>query len=415
MLGIVERTENDFIAYMQKLVQFKSFSCQEKELAEFLLKDFKELGIEESFIDGAGNFVSVIRGCGTGPNIMLNGHLDIVPVGSLENWSLFDPFKGEIVNNNLIGRGICDLKAGMAAQIFAIKAIFGAIKSGKIKLPGDLIFTGVVQEEPAEMFGMEYFFDYTMKEKNIKCDLVFLAEPSANDVALGHRGKVELVVKTYGRTAHSSSPHLGINALERMVPILDAIFAKKGINLKTDPLLGETAITVTNCIVKPGTLSVVPDECEISIDRRYTSSEKLEDLMQEFEEIFKHFETAYPEWKATVEPRTFTETSYTGYTKNVKKYHPPWFTDRQNEYVKKTFKALQNIGQQPAEKYWKFGTDGSMTCGIYKIPTIGYSGAVEKWAHQPQEQVNIDEMLKTYEGYIAILSEIYGIDLTIFN
>ena len=76
---------------------------------------------------------------------------------------------------------------------------------------------------------------------------------------------------------------------------------------------------------------------------------------------------------------------------------------------------MNSIGQNPAEKYWKFGTDGSMTCSIHHIPTIGYSGAEEKWAHQPKEHVSIDEMVKTYEGYIAILAEIYGLDVSNFN
>ncbi len=78
-------------------------------------------------------------------------------------------------------------------------------------------------------------------------------------------------------------------------------------------------------------------------------------------------------------------------------------TARDHEYVEKAFKALRSIGQNPAEKYWKFGTDGSMSAGIYEVPTIGYSGAEEKWAHQPNEKVNIDEMLKTLKAYIAML------------
>lgn len=416
MYKIVQDNRDDFVEFMKKMISIKSLTCKEEELAKFLLGEFQKMGVDDAFIDGAGNVVAIVRGEGKGPNILLNGHLDHVPEGNLENWAPLDPYKPEIIDGDLYGRGIDDLKAGLSAQIFAFKAIVDRIvKCGK-KLPGDLIFLAVVQEEPAEMFGMEYFFDYTMKEKDINVDLVFLAEPSSNDLCVGQRGKVELVVRTYGRCAHSSVPQEGINALEYMVPILQDIFSHTGIDLKADPKMGEGSITVTNCIVKPGgTLSVIPDECEISIDRRYSTEQSLDDLLDEFRAIFKRLSTSYPEFKATVEPRVYEETSYTGYTNKVRKYHPAWDTGKDNIYVKKALKALNSIGQNPAEKYWKFGTDGSMTCSIHHIPTIGYSGAEEKWAHQPKEHVSIDEMVKTYEGYIAILAEIYGLDVSNFN
>lgn len=416
MFKVVEENRNDYVEFMKKLISIKSLTCNEEALAKFLVEEFQKMGVDEAFIDGAGNVVAILRGEGKGPNILLNGHMDAVPEGNLENWAPYDPYKPEIVDGKLIGRGISDLKAGMAAHVFAFRAIVDrVVKRGK-KLPGDLVFTGVVQEEPAEMFGTEYFFDHTMKERDIKCDLVYLAEPSSNNLVIGQRGKIELVVRTYGRCAHSSSPQEGINALEHMTPILQDIFSHTGIDLKTDPVLGETCITVTNCIVKPGgTLSVIPDECEISIDRRYSTEQTLDDLLQEFEAIFKRLKTVYPEFNATVEPRVYEETSYTGYTKKVRKYHPAWRTDRDNEYVVKSFKALRSIGQDPKEAYWKFGTDGGITAALHNIPTIGYSGAEEPWAHQPKEQVTIEEMVKTYEGYLAIFAELYGLDPEIFN
>ena len=416
MFKVVEESRNDYVEFMKQMISTKSLTCHEDELAKFLLEKLQKVGGCEAFIDGAGNVVGIIKGEGTGPNILLNGHMDAVPEGSLENWAPYDPYKPEIVDGNLIGRGICDMKAGLAAQLFAFCSIVErVVKKGK-KLPGDLVFNAVVQEEPAEMFGTEYFFEHTMKEKNLKFDLAYLGEPSSNRLVLGQRGKVELVVKTYGKCAHSSAPKSGINALEYMVPILQDIFSHTGIDLKTDPVLGETCITVTNCIVKPGgTLSVIPDECEISIDRRYSTEQTMDDLLQEFEAIFKRLKTAYPEFKATVEPRVYEETSYTGYTNKVKKFHPAWRTDPENEYVLKSFKALKSIGQEPEAGYWKFGTDGGMTCAMYNIPTIGYSGAMESQAHQPKEYVNIDEMVKTYEGYLAMLAEIYGIDTAAFN
>ena len=415
MMKFVKNNEQQWIDFTKKIVNIPSITGDEKALADFMVEKLKEIGIKEVFVDGAGNVVGIIKGNGSGPNIMLNSHLDVVPAGEEKNWLPYKPFEAAVDDNrNIIGRGVCDLKAGLAVQFFTMKAFQELVNKG-MKLSGDIIFSAVVHEEAAEMLGMEYLLENTFKEKKITCDLVFLSEPSSNDLALGHRGKVEIVVKTHGLTAHSSSPELGINALEKMIPVLKKIFNKEGIKLTSDPVLGKSSITVTNCVVKPGALSIVPDECEISVDRRYMPGEKLEPILDEFNVIFKELKKNDEEFKGSVEPRVFNETSYTGYSKDVKKYHPPWVTDRKNEFVEKSFKALKAIGQNPGEKYWRFGTDGSMSAGIHGIPTIGYSGAVEKWAHQPKEQVNIDEMLKTLEGHLAILCEIYNIDLKEFN
>jgi acetylornithine deacetylase/succinyl-diaminopimelate desuccinylase-like protein len=78
-------------------------------------------------------------------------------------------------------------------------------------------------------------------------------------------------------------------------------------------------------------------------------------------------------------------------------------------------KALKAVGQDPEFGYWRFGTDGSMSAGLMEIPTIGYSGMEEQYAHTPEEQVNIDKMLKSLEGYIAIVCELLDIDTAVLK
>ena len=85
MFKIVRDNRDGYVDYMKKLVSIKSLTCKEGDLANFLLEDFKELGVDEAFIDGAGNVVAIVRGAGKGPNVLLNGHLDAVPEGNLDN------------------------------------------------------------------------------------------------------------------------------------------------------------------------------------------------------------------------------------------------------------------------------------------------------------------------------------------
>jgi putative selenium metabolism hydrolase len=419
MLDSVKKYENEYVEFIREIVRIPSVVYSEGDLAKFFLEKVKGIGVKEAFIDEAGNVVGVIRGSGKGPNIMLNGHLDTVPTGGRaeEHWKPYGPFEGAVDNGNIIGLGVCDLKAGLAAQFYALKVIQEAVSQNKITLPGDLIFSCVVHEESVGMLGMKALIEETFPKHNLKCDIVYLCEPTSNDLYLGHRGKIELVVKTYGKTAHSSQPALGINALEKMVPILEIIFNKLSttLKLKKDPVLGERSITITNLLVKPGTMSIVPDECEISVDRRYIPGETDEEILDGFNKIFKELEATDKDFKASVEPRYLNETTYTGYKKTLKKYHPPWRVERDHPLVDKTFKALQSVGQDPKPYYWAGGTDGSMTCALHSIPTLGYSGAELQWAHKPNEQVTIKDMVKTFEGYIAIVSTLMGIDINTFN
>jgi len=118
-----------------------------------------------------------------------------------------------------------------------------------------------------------------------------------------------------------------------------------------------------------------------------------------------------PEFCATVCPRMVTEISYTGYQNEVQKCHPPWITDENHLFVRKTVEALCTVGQTPKIKYWRFGTDGSMTAGMLGIPTIGYSGGEECYAHTPQEKISIDKMIKALEGYYSIVAAMLDLKL----
>ena len=411
MIGIAEDIYDDLVRFTQQLIRIVSYTGKEGELAELLLSALKEIGVGEAFIDGIGNVVGVIRGEGSGPNILMNGHLDIVPPGNIENWHGFDPFGAEIdEHGNIHGRGAADLKGGLSVQLFAMKLMKLLIDKGR-SLSGNLIFSAVVHEEAAEMFGMEYLCKETLPKKNLPINLVLLCEPTNLDVVLGQRGKVEVVVKTFGRTAHSSTPHLGINALAKMIPVLENVFNVRQESHKSHPLLGESSVTVTNLICKPGTLSIIPDECEISIDRRYMPDDSIEALLDGFRKLFETIKMNDPDFKATVDVRKNVETSYTGYSKEVLKYHPPWITDETSPFVRKIISGLKKVNQNPKIRYWKFGTDGSLTAGLMGIPTIGYSAMEEGLAHTPEEMVNCEKMKSSLEGYFSILCELYDIQI----
>ena len=400
--------KDDWIAFTSKAIAAKSLSGQEKGCADLFLDAMEELGIE-CFRDEVGNAIGVLRGTGSDPNVLLTGHIDVVPAGNPDAWGEFDPFQGKVADGKLYGRGISDMLGGLSCAFFAFKEVKKAIDSG-FELKGDLVFAGIVQEEPAECLGAKYALDHSFPEHNINVDVVYLAEPSKGDICLGHRGKVELVIDVHGKVAHSSTPQDGVSALEKALPIITAAY-----NDFYDPILthptGRTTMAITDVELTPGkTYSCVPDLCRIRMDRRYVPPMTLDDVVAQIQDFLDKQAAKDPEFKAEVYPATNHRIAYTGYEADVPKYHPFWSVDFDNEYVQICEKALKSVGQNPGKSYWQFGTDGSAFAGMYHIPTIGYSCANDDEAHQPKEHVVIDDMLSCIEGYTAILCELYGLD-----
>ena len=409
MLSVIEEMRNELVEFTQEIIRIPSLTGDEGELAKKILKKLTEIDVDDAFIDDIGNVIGILWGEDKGPNIMLNGHLDIVPPGNLENWNGYDPFGAEIdEDGNIHGRGASDLKGGLSVQLYTMKLLINLKKQG-VSLPGNLIFSAVVHEEAAEMLGMEYLLKTTLPEKELTCDVVLLCEPTDLKIMLGHRGKVEIVIKTIGKTAHSSKPDAGINAIQKMVPVLGKIFNEMGKDEFIHPLLGDRCFAITNIVSKPAGLSIIPDECEISIDQRYLPAEKVTDIIAKYEEITEKIKKKDPEFSASIEVREINEKSYTGYKKTAKKNLPPWITDKNNLFVRKTLHALKCLGQEPTIDYWEFGTDGSMSKGILGIPTIGYSGMEIRYAHTAQDRVNIEKMLLSLEGYFSIVCELFDI------
>ena len=202
------RVTDDVTAFTQKLIQTPSISGQEQEVAKLIVSEMERLGYDEVFSDTMGNVVGIIKGSGQGENIMFNGHMDQVAPGRLEAWE-HDPHGGIISGGYLYGRGTCDMKGAIASQVYAVSLI----KSLGLAHKGDILVTGVVQEEPAECLGMAYLCDVTLAQRGIKVDSVVLGEPTDLKLVLGHKGRVELEVTTIGRTSHGSAPWLGINAV----------------------------------------------------------------------------------------------------------------------------------------------------------------------------------------------------------
>ncbi|MFC1937454.1 YgeY family selenium metabolism-linked hydrolase [Chloroflexota bacterium] len=390
------RIADDVIAFARKLIQTPSISCQEQDVARLILTEMNKLDYDEAFTDAMGNVVGIIKGSGRGEKVMFNSHMDHVDPGQPEAWQ-FDPYGGDIADGYLHGRGSCDMKGAVATQVYAA----ALIKNLGLPHSGDIIVTAVVQEEPSECLGTNYVCDVTLAQRGIKPDFVVLGEPSDLNFSLGHRGKIELEVKTHGRTSHSSAPWRGINAVYKMLPVIARI-QTLDTTLPRHESLGKGSISLTIISCSPGRLSIVPDLCTVALDRRFTPGMITADCIAQIEAILKDVEQSEPDFEGSVRLKEIEETSYTGMKLMAKKEMLPWVISADHPKVVKALAAVREQGQQPGLGYWDFATDGSHTAGVLDIPTLGYGPGEEALVHTPQEQVAVDSLVKSVAGNAAI-------------
>jgi len=160
------------------------------------------------------NVVGLRRGRALRPAVHLNGHFDVVPPGS--GWTV-DPFAGTVRDGRIYGRGACDMKAGIAAAVYAAEAI----RRAGVELEGSVEVSGTVDEESDGFAGVAWLAEHG-RLSAARSDYVIIPEPlNVDRICVGHRGVYWFEIETHGRTAHGSMPFLGVSAIEHMGVILD--------------------------------------------------------------------------------------------------------------------------------------------------------------------------------------------------
>jgi succinyl-diaminopimelate desuccinylase len=188
------------------------------------------------------------------PALAFTGHLDTVPLGA-RAWSV-DP-QGELRDGRLYGRGASDMKGGVAA--FVVAAIEAAA-SNSLRRGLTLILTA---GEETGCRGARHLAEIGVLGS---ASGLVVAEPTANRLALAHKGALHLRARTAGRTAHGSMPQLGDNAVMKAVRAATAL-NEFTFGVAAHPLLGEPTATVTS-LQGGEAVNVVPDACAMTVDIR---------------------------------------------------------------------------------------------------------------------------------------------------
>ena len=182
-----------------------------------------------------------------------------------------------------------------------------------------------------------------------------------------------------------------------MTPIIEKI-RKANDSLPNHPFLGSGSMAITSIISKPGSGPIVPDYCEIQVDRRLVPQESLDMVLSELEGYAPDAEVSLLVDRLKC---------YTDYETCSEQYFPGWITDRDHWLVKEGINSLEiGMGKKPSIIGWRFSTDGIDTSGQLGIPTIGFGPGDPSLAHQPDEKIALSDIAAAARGYCTLAARL---------
>jgi len=378
--------KEDMVKLLKELINIKSPFFEEKKIIEFLrgrLSYYNRLkseihSFEEKTITGfkGENLVVRLSGKGNGPRVLLNAHVDTVPL--CDDWT-FDPYAGVEKDGRVYGLGALDMKAGVVICVFLLEAL---VEAG-IELSGDIIFTAVSGEEGPFGLGTHY----TILDGIVDgCDYAVITEPSCPFApetvkfpcaALGSRGTAVYFVSVKGKSAHGANPEKGINAVEDAAMIITAL--KEKLYLGSHPLLGSGTMSITNFCGGEKYL-LVPEEASFTI-YRHTVDGDADQALKEVEDIVDGLGL---ESEVEIKLRDLPD---------PEAFFRPWTVSEDNLLVQSLQKASKEIMDKKLQiTYFRSESDANHIASRLKIPTVLFGPDGANY-HAADEYVKTDTMV----------------------
>ncbi len=386
--------QDPVIALARALAQTPSVTGTEEAAIRLVVAAMRDIGFDNAFIDAAGNAVGVI-GEGNGPRLLIDGHIDSIPLHSIDQWTV-DPFGGEIRDGALYGLGICDQKASIAAAIYGVAA---AAESGR--LGGQVAVVASVGEEAMEGQAL------ATAVSSFEPDVVITSEPNDTRLGIGQRGRAKAYVRITGRACHAGHAKEGLNAASALAAL---IVAADAIDHPTHPQLGRRDLTCIDIASMPyPSVSTVPHFAEARFDCRFLPGETPLSICGLLQDAGDHAWADWPE-RPTIEVGLVDATfsTWTGSTFDTPEFCHAWWTDESSVTVQAAIRALIEAGLDPTPTHYSFCTNGSLTAGLLNIPTIGFGVGKEHMAHQVDEHVTLDSLTSGRRGYEALAVHLTG-------
>jgi putative selenium metabolism hydrolase len=382
----IESYRNDLVSFLSEFIRIQSLDGQEGEAAQRLLEEMEKVGFDEVKIDPMGNVIGRI---GSGNTVIaMDGHIDVVDVGDESQWNV-DPFSGFVKDDRIWGRGTADQKGGVAAMVYAAKAM----KELDLLDGLTIYITGSVNEEDCDGLCWQYI----IREDGLRPEFVVLTEPTDGRICRGQKGRMAIKITTKGISAHGSVPEQGENAIYKMAPIIQEIEALNG-KLPTHPELGKGTITISQVFFSSASSCAVADGCTIILDRRLTFGETRDKVLVELQEL-----ESVHKAEARVEIIMYDVPTYTGLVYPSESYFPSWITPVEHPCIQAAISSFKALFQQdPVVDKWVFSTNGVAVSGLHGIPCVGYGPGDAGEAHKANESVRIEDLTRSAMMYVMI-------------
>lgn len=329
------------------------------------------------------------------PALILQGHVDVVPTGDLNNWEDRDPWSGVIKNNAVHGRGACDMKAGVAANL----AVARALVSSGVKLKRPFAVHTVVSEEDG---GLGAFATMLRGHRG---EAAVISEPTSGKLVVANAGALTFELRVHGLATHGSSRLAGHSALDAFLPVYAAIAdLERARNQHPDPLFssnalpypisigviraGDWASSVPDLLVAQGRLGVILEEDPA------TAKQSLQQAVATV--------CATDPWLRD-HPVTVTWPGGQFASGRIDTSHP--FVQEIIDTIKTVEYRDVALGAAP------YGSDLRLYSGIGGIPTLHYGPGDVRLAHGPREQVDITELTSTTRSLALLAARRCGVYL----
>ena len=343
------------------------------------------IGASPETIRGEEQRPSVVASFGSGerPSLAWNGHLDVVPVGDLANWR-HDPWAGAVEDGRLIGRGSADMKGPVASALAAA----AAIQRSGIELAGTLTFHLAADEEHMGLYGTKVLLDRGLLVQ----DACIVGEPSDLRVGLAERGGAWITATARGTGAHGSTPELGVNAITSMARLL--LRLKDVLPEREHPLVGRPSVNAA--VITGGSApNVVPDRCELIIDRRIIPGETdPAEVLAPFERLAADIGREHPEVELSF--------AIDGWTEAAEAAPDTVIADAARRAI------AAERGSVAADVGFTGITDARFYINDVRIPTIIMGPGSLTVAHTANEWVLVDDLVAAARIYARIFVGFLG-------
>lgn len=392
--NFLDNHQNDLLRLTERLISIDSQIppfADEQEIAEEIRTILSALGLGEAKILGPSperpSIVLRVAGVGGGKNLLLNGHIDTKPVGNAASLWKSDPFVATHRDGNIYGLGSVDMKAAVAAMIYAAVAL----KETQTPLQGDLVLCFVADEEAGATYGAKYLAPLLHD-----IDAAIVGEPSGitrdwEGIHLVSRGVCCFRVTVHGTQKHSSlSDRLpSINASTKMAELMLKLDRELKFTHTPHPLGNISPTLNTGVTVRGGTFfGVISGEAEFAVDVRTVPGMTQESLRKDLEEFLARAQEEDPELQVSYAFEEGLE-------------WVPWSElQPDNPLVESVQLACEEVlGEAPPLSVFPGGTDAPWfeAAGIPTLPSFG-PGIITS-AHGPNEFISVSSILEAAKIY----------------